>query len=225
MPDRFSPNGRLSAAAYLEHMGRIRGMPTRNASARADQLLDRLSLAGGKEARLHTLSKGNAQKVALAQALMVEPRLLVLDEPWSGLDASAHGVLAEIIAEVARSGGSVVFTDHRESITTAYASRTYAVRTGRVSLAAAYPGTAYPGETEIVLAYPDGGGTPREPDSGAPGVLSVTDRGAEVVVRVRREYADALLLMVLRSGWSVVEVMRAVPGHRAGDGAQERGLW
>ncbi|MBT2394609.1 ATP-binding cassette domain-containing protein [Streptomyces sp. ISL-100] len=223
VPDRFSPNGRLSAVAYLTHMGRIRGMPTRTASARAHQLLDRLSLAGGKEARLHTLSKGNAQKVELAQALLVEPRLLVLDEPWSGLDASAHGVLAEIIAEVARSGGSVVFTDHRESVTTAHAARTYAVRTGRVALATADTVVAHRDETEIVLVRPDGGQVPHEPDWGALGALPVTRRGAEIVVRVSRERGDALLLSVLRSGWSVAGVTRGVRDRRAGEAVQERG--
>jgi len=46
----------------------------------------------------------------------VAPQLLVLDEPWSGLDASAHGTLSCIIAEIAGAGGAVVFADHRESI-------------------------------------------------------------------------------------------------------------
>ncbi|MFK0017368.1 ATP-binding cassette domain-containing protein [Streptomyces sp. NPDC091027] len=112
--DRFSPNERMSAAAYLAHMGRVRGMTTSVASARAGRILDRLALVGGKHAPLRSPSKGNAQKVALAQALPVDPGLLVLDEPWSGLDADAHGVLAEIMTEVAASGGTVVFTDHRE---------------------------------------------------------------------------------------------------------------
>ncbi|GAA3503244.1 hypothetical protein GCM10019016_103540 [Streptomyces prasinosporus] len=60
-------------------------------------------------------AKGSAQKVALAQALFIPPDLLVLDEPWSGLDSSAHDVLAELIDEVAAQGGAVVFTDHRDA--------------------------------------------------------------------------------------------------------------
>jgi ABC-type multidrug transport system ATPase subunit len=133
VPDRFSPDGRLSAVTYLAHLGRMRGLTTRTATARGRELLARLALVGGPEARLHTLSKGNSQKVALAQALLVPPDLLVLDEPWSGLDASVHGVLADVIAEVAARGGAVVFTDHRESVTHAHATRTYLVRDGSVS--------------------------------------------------------------------------------------------
>jgi ABC-type multidrug transport system ATPase subunit len=85
VPDRFPSNERLSAMEYLTHLGRIRGLSTSVAAARGDQLLDRLALAGGKHSPLRTLSKGNAQKVALAQALLVAPQLLVLDEPWSGI--------------------------------------------------------------------------------------------------------------------------------------------
>ncbi len=124
VPDRFPTNERLSAMEYLTHLGRIRDLRTRVAAARADQLLDRLALVGGKHSPLRTLSKGNVQKVALAQALLVAPQLLVLDEPWSGLDASAHRTLAAIIAEVAGCGGVVVFTDHHETIS---ASHSYVI--------------------------------------------------------------------------------------------------
>lgn len=76
VPDRFPPNERLSAMECLTHLGRVRGLRTSVAAARADQLLDRLELVGGKHSPLRTLSKGNAQKVALAQALLVAPQLL-----------------------------------------------------------------------------------------------------------------------------------------------------
>lgn len=133
VPDRFVPDARMSARSYLHHMGRLQGLPTRTAAARAERLLDRLVLPDGSEAPMGILSKGNAQKVAVAQALLAKPGLLVLDEPWSGLDASAHGVLAELMTEVADAGGAVVFTDHREAITRAYATRTYLVAGGRVT--------------------------------------------------------------------------------------------
>ncbi|RJQ82041.1 ABC transporter ATP-binding protein [Pseudonocardiaceae bacterium YIM PH 21723] len=137
VPDRFPPGERLSATEYLAHMGRIRGLSTAAVRARAAELLDRLALVGGAHVPLRTLSKGNAQKVTLAQALLVPPELLVLDEPWSGLDASAHQVLGEVIAETAATGGAVVFTDHRESIGQTHATTGYALVDGRLSAAAA----------------------------------------------------------------------------------------
>src|SRR5688572_22755600 len=71
VPERFPTLGRVSARSYLKHMGRIRGLGTRDALARADELLARLELVGGARTELRRLSKGNAQKVAVAQALMV----------------------------------------------------------------------------------------------------------------------------------------------------------
>lgn len=208
VPDRFSPNERMSAAAYLTHMGRVRGLTTSDASTRAGRLLDRLALVGGKHAPLRSLSKGNAQKVALAQALLVEPGLLVLDEPWSGLDADAHGVLAEIMTEVAASGGTVVFTDHRESVTRARATRTYTVSKGCVSLRGPESwATEQRPTSDIVLIPGRDGRVPQDLDwEQMDGVLTVGRDITGVRMRVGRESADALLFTALQHGWSVEHV-------------------
>ncbi|MFD8611689.1 ATP-binding cassette domain-containing protein [Streptomyces sp. NPDC059631] len=227
VPDRFSPDERMSAMAYLTHMGRVRGLTTSVASARAGRLLDRLALVGGGHAPLRSLSKGNAQKVALAQALLVEPGLLVLDEPWSGLDADAHGVLAEIMTEVAATGGTVVFTDHRESVTRARATRTYTVGAGRVSPRGPEPSSAEqrPASDVVLVAGRDG----RVPQDLAwerlDGVLAVDRDGAGVRIRVGRASTDALLFTALRHGWSVERVTgAAMDGHRAPDAAANGGI-
>ncbi|GAA3019159.1 ATP-binding cassette domain-containing protein [Streptomyces fulvorobeus] len=219
VPDRFSPNERMSPLAYLTHMGRIRGMGTHAASSRAHHLLDRLALVGGKDAELRTLSKGNAQKVALAQAVLVQPQLLVLDEPWSGLDASAHGVLAEIMTEVSGAGGAVAFTDHRESVTRAHASQTYTVKQGRVTLRGPEAVVQRYAVTAVALGMPGHGGVPQEVEWGTiAGVLSVAARGpGALLVEVEQDHADALLLVALRTGWSVVDVTRAARSHRVQD--------
>ncbi|MFE7559983.1 ATP-binding cassette domain-containing protein [Kitasatospora sp. NPDC057500] len=203
VPDRFTAHERLTAAGYLTHLGRIRGLPTATARHRAGQLLERLALVGGPDAALRTLSKGNAQKVALAQALLVPPDLLVLDEPWSGLDASAHTVLAELIAETAAEGGAVVFTDHREAVAEAHATATRTIADGRVTRTASGSSCAPP--AEIVLSGPG----PAAPDWPAlPGVLALTRRESELHLRVEQAHADAVLLAALGHGWSVRAVTR-----------------
>lgn len=222
VPDRFSPNERMSALAYLVHMGRIRGLGTSVATASAYRLLDRLALVGGEHAPLRSLSKGNAQKVALAQALLVGPGLLVLDEPWSGLDADAHGVLAELMTEVAADGGTVLFTDHRESVTRARAHRTYVVGGGRVSLGEVV--TEQRPVYEVRLSWGCGGRVPAGPDwERLAGVRSVSWEHSGVRVGVTRTYCDALLLTALRHGWSVERVAGTAWEYEAADVATDGG--
>ncbi|MCC9738947.1 ABC transporter ATP-binding protein [Streptomyces sp. MNU89] len=218
VPDRFTAHDRIPALSYLTHMGRIRGLPTAAARARGGHLLERLSLVGGREASLRTLSKGNAQKVALAQALLVRPELLVLDEPWSGLDASAHGVLAELIGEVASQGGAVVFTDHHEAVLKAHAGGVYAISDGRVTWRGGPHTGIRTSLVELVLTAPPTGVIPAEVNWPAlPGVAGTARRGDAVVLRVAREHSDAVLLTALRHRWSVAGLAEAAdePGTRA----------
>ncbi|MFJ9458607.1 ATP-binding cassette domain-containing protein [Kitasatospora sp. NPDC101447] len=219
VPDRFTAHERMSSVSYLTHMGRIRGMSTSAARARGGDLLTRLALVGGPDAPLRTLSKGNAQKVALAQALLVRPDLLVLDEPWSGLDASAHGVLGEFIDDVAADGGAVVFTDHREAITETHARSAYAITDGRVTRRGGHRAGAPAPMAELVLTVPADGAVPAEVDWYAlPGVADAARRGRHVVLRVAREHSDTVLLTALQHRWSVDAVagVGSASGNAAG---------
>lgn len=214
VPDRFTAHDRISAISYLTHMGRIRGLSAAVARTRGNHLLERLSLVGGRDASLRTLSKGNAQKVALAQALLVQPDLLVLDEPWSGLDASAHRVLAEFIDEVAAQGGAVVFTDHREAISETHASGVYVISDGRVILHGGRHAGGRASMVELVLTVPPTGVMPVEVTwSALPGVVDSARRGGDVVLRVAREHSDAVLLTALQHRWSVAGLTETVGEH------------
>lgn len=211
VPDRFPADERMSARAYLAHLGRVRGLNTPTATTRAEALLERLALVGDADAPLRTLSKGNLQKVALAQALLRRPRLLVLDEPWSGLDSSAHGVLAEIMHETTHGGGTVVFTDHRESVVQANSTRSYRVADSRVTpgdpAAAALPRR----EMRIVLKAPVNElGIPRSADWHAlAGVRTARADGEHVTIHADPARADGLIVAALRDGWSMVEATSA----------------
>ena len=214
VPERFPSHQRMSALGYLRHLGRIRGLTTADADRRARALLERLALDGGGSTALRYLSKGNAQKVALAQALLVTPGLLVLDEPWSGLDVAAHGVLAELLDEVVGAGCAVLFTDHRLDVVRARAGRVHRLDGGRL-VAAPDGALTTPARVEILPAG-------RGPGAGAPwaslpGVLSA-QVGATVVLTVEQDRCDEVLLAVLRAGWSVRSVRRGAADPGAGSG-------
>ena len=77
-----------------------------------DQTLERLGLNGKRKAKLGSLSGGERQRVLLAQALIPEPALLVLDEPTTGLDMKGKEILQRTIVEFAKAGGTVVWINH-----------------------------------------------------------------------------------------------------------------
>jgi len=85
---------------------------------RADELewcmywLERFSVAGNAKRKIRQLSKGNVQRVALAHAMVVEPKLLVLDEPLSGLDPVGRKDVVDILQEYKQKGGAIFFTSH-----------------------------------------------------------------------------------------------------------------
>jgi ABC-type multidrug transport system ATPase subunit len=114
VPERFPADQPFTARDYLRRMAEIRGLRSPDA---ADAWLERLLLTEHAGTRLAELSKGTAQKVGLAQALLVPPGLLVLDEPWEGLDATARTLVPQIVAEVTAAGGMVLVSDHRGEIT------------------------------------------------------------------------------------------------------------
>ena len=113
VPERFPADQPFTAGQYLARMAAVRGL---RGTAEVQRWVERLLLTEHVDTRLPDLSKGTAQKVGLAQALLVRPGLLVLDEPWEGLDAVARTLIPEIVAEVTAAGGAVLVSDHRGEI-------------------------------------------------------------------------------------------------------------
>ncbi|SNS85319.1 ABC transporter [Asanoa hainanensis] len=150
VPERFPADQPFTVVGYLTAMARVHGTVERNA---IEAWIDRLGLAPYRGTRLGELSKGTAQKVGLAQALIPGPGLLVLDEPWEGLDAAARELVPEIVAEVVAAGGSVLVSDHRGETGRLPGAVTWTVADGTVTVGEA--GGA--GETAIIeIAVPAG---------------------------------------------------------------------
>jgi ABC-2 type transport system ATP-binding protein len=97
----------------LVYLGRLHGMTTRDAGSSSDLWLERLELAGRGGDKLEALSHGNQQRVQLAAALVHDPELAILDEPFSGLDPIGVDVLSKVLADQAASGVTVVFSSHQ----------------------------------------------------------------------------------------------------------------
>jgi ABC-2 type transport system ATP-binding protein len=112
VPERFPPGLPFTAQDYLAHLGRIQGLDGEALDGRIEVCLGRLGGLEFASVPMRNMSKGMCQKVAVAQALLPESGMLVLDEAWTGLDADARAALDEVVAERLAEGGSVVFVDH-----------------------------------------------------------------------------------------------------------------
>ncbi|MFD0162715.1 ATP-binding cassette domain-containing protein [Streptomyces decoyicus] len=168
VPERFPAALPFTAVGYLTHLGRIHGLRGPEAARRATEWLERFGAAGHARTRMAELSKGTSQKVAVAQALLAGPDLLVLDEAWTGLDRGARDVLDRVVAERVADGGTVVFVDHDPQRLAGAADARYRVADGRVvaheeSGTAADP-TAVTGPRVVIEAVgPPGAAPPAGP--------------------------------------------------------------
>jgi ABC-2 type transport system ATP-binding protein len=112
LPEERGLYRRMTALDTIVYFGRLKRMEAGAARKAAMRLLERLDLADRAKTPVAKLSKGLAQKVQVATALVNAPRLLLLDEPFSGLDPVNQSVLEELIAEAAREGATIVFSTH-----------------------------------------------------------------------------------------------------------------
>ena len=96
---------------FLEFMGRVRGLDTKRLSASVDEVVERLSLGRVRQLLISKLSRGYRQRVAIAQALLGKPKLLVLDEPTNGLDPRQIIEVRELIRTLSREL-SIIVTSH-----------------------------------------------------------------------------------------------------------------
>jgi len=102
----------MTAREAVAFMGALRGLPLAEARRRADSLLAEGGLADWAKKPIRTLSKGMAQTVQLLGTLIHDPRLIVLDEPFSGLDPLNQGKLERLIRERAAAGATIIFSTH-----------------------------------------------------------------------------------------------------------------
>ena len=102
----------MTPRAFIAYVARLKGMGWNAALARADKLLEEQGLGAYAKKRIKTLSKGMAQKVQLAAAIAHEPDLVVLDEPFSGLDPVNQQGVEAMVRAIAASGRTVLFSTH-----------------------------------------------------------------------------------------------------------------
>ncbi len=112
LPEERGLYPKMRVLEMLAFMGELRGLTGREAKRRGAAWLERLGLAQWHKNRVQDLSKGMQQKVQFAAALIHDPELVILDEPWSGLDPINADVLRDVVREQKAAGRTVLFSTH-----------------------------------------------------------------------------------------------------------------
>jgi len=137
MPEERGLYPKMPVADQLVHFARLHGVPAPTAARRAADLLERLGLAQRAKDRTEELSLGNQQRVQLAAALVHDPELLVLDEPFSGLDPVGADMLAEVLLERVRAGVAVLFSSHQLELVERLCDDVAIISAGRIVVSGA----------------------------------------------------------------------------------------
>jgi ABC-2 type transport system ATP-binding protein len=209
VPERFPAAMPLTVLGYLTRMGRVHGLRRDAAAEEARGWLECFGADAYARTPLAELSKGTSQKVAVAQALMARPGLLVLDEAWTGLDLNARAVLDRSVAERVAEGGTVVFVDHDPARLAGAPDVTYRIEGGGLH---EVDGSVPPGHGGVPAAGPqvriEAEGPPGVAlPSGLPGSprTEQTPDGTTVLT-APAPYSDALLRGLLAGHWHIRSV-------------------
>lgn len=118
----------------LTYFAALKGMPSLEAKKSIEKLLGRLEMSEFASKKLEVLSKGNQQKIQLAVALINDPDILILDEPFSGLDPVNAMILKDIVAEMIERGKIVLFSSHQMNYTEEFCRDIAILNSGRIVL-------------------------------------------------------------------------------------------
>jgi ABC-2 type transport system ATP-binding protein len=135
MPEERGLYPHMRVLDCLVYLGKLKGLSGQEARRRAELFLERLELADQQRQKIETLSRGMTQKVQVIAAVLHEPDLLIIDEPFANLDPVNAQLVREIILELREQGKAVIMTSHQLSLVEALCDRIALIYHGRVVLA------------------------------------------------------------------------------------------
>jgi ABC-2 type transport system ATP-binding protein len=181
LPEERGLYRQMTVRRILRYYGQLKGRRPADLDRVIARWLDRLDLVAWADKRVDQLSKGMAQKVQFIAAIVSEPRLLILDEPFSGLDPVNATTLREAVLDLRREGRTIVFSTHDMTTAEKMCDRIFMIFRGRKVLDGSLDDIQRTYEQDLVRVRLAGGPAVL---AGLPGIEAVTDHGNYQDVRV-----------------------------------------
>jgi ABC-2 type transport system ATP-binding protein len=198
MPEERGLYPKMRVGEQLNYLARLHGLSRTEAQSSVERWTTRLGIDHRLKDHVNALSLGNQQRVQLAAALVHEPSLLVLDEPFSGLDPVAVDVMSEVLRERCAAGVPVIFSSHQLELVQRLCDRVGIISQGRMRAIGTVEELRAGSTARLVVRAPDAraGWTSR-----IPGVSVISDANGETVLELAPGADDQKVLRAaLRSG-------------------------
>lgn len=173
MPEERGLYPYMKVLDCLIYLGSLKGVPRRQAKKRAIDYLNRLELGDQQKTKIEALSRGMTQKVQVIAAVLHQPDLLIIDEPFANLDPVNAQLVRNIILELREQGKSIIMTSHQLALVEALCDRIALIHKGRVVLQGTVAEVRKQFATNVLHLHGSGG----LPDQ-LPGVLDMEQRTA-----------------------------------------------
>ncbi|MDO8666163.1 MAG: ATP-binding cassette domain-containing protein [Gemmatimonadales bacterium] len=217
LPEERGLYRKMKVRDTLVFLAEAKGVNRAVAGRKADEWLDRLKLGDWRLRKVEELSKGMQQKVQFIATMLHEPELLILDEPFAGLDPINQDVLKEIIVDLSRKGTTIIFSTHQMDVAEKICDHVCIVARGRKVLDGTLSEVKHVhGGTHVAVAFEDGADTAAALAGVSHLVAKADDYGvyAELALRDGVD-PQALLEQLMRSGARLRRFERVEPSlHR-----------
>jgi ABC-2 type transport system ATP-binding protein len=208
MPEERGLYPKMKVGEQLTYLARLHGMSAADAKASTERWTERLGVATRRDDEVQALSLGNQQRVQLAAALVHEPRILVLDEPFSGLDPVAVDVMSAVLREKASTGVPVVFSSHQLDLVERLCDRIGIVRSGRMVESGSVAELRSGGAVRLLVDAPEAADGWA---AGLPGVTVLGREGSVTEVELGDGADDQAVLRAALATGPVREFSRKLP--------------
>jgi ABC-2 type transport system ATP-binding protein len=184
LPEERGVYRKMKVGAFLSYLGQLKGVDAGEVSARASRLLSRLGLADIEKKKCEDLSKGMLQRVQFVGAIINQPDLIILDEPFGGLDPVSVRLLKDLIVEENRRGATILFSTHVMAHAEEMCRHIVMIHKGRKVLDESMSGLRRQYDTRTIRLEPLHPDADISPLRGLPGVERVETSGDGCEVRL-----------------------------------------
>ena len=205
LPEERGLYKKMTVREVLRYYGRLKSVPRARLDGAIDAWLERLQLADRAGLKVESLSKGQAQKVQFISSVVSEPELLILDEPFSGLDPVNAEALKDAVLQLRDRGTTIVFSTHDMSTAERLCDRIFMIFRGKKVLDGTLAEIQEQYGADTIRVRTDGGRAALE---GMPGVDKVVDQGNVQEVRVSGDPQAFLRALVARTKVHQFEITR-----------------